>query len=144
MRDSSLGPLLAVFYGCGFLAGFNENLVNMALVAIMGDFSVDAVGAQWLVTGYMIAVTVVVTCMAYLYRRLSMRALFFTAAALSIAGSAGGFLAPNFPLLLAARLVQAVGTGVFIPLMMNVVVDRVPHERLGTDRKSTRLNSSHN
>ena len=89
MRDSSLGPLLAVFYGCGFLAGFNENLVNMALVAIMGDFSIDAVAAQWLVTGYMIAVTVVVTCMAYLYRRLSMRTLFFAAAALSIAGSAG-------------------------------------------------------
>lgn len=132
MRDSSLGPLLAVFYGCGFLAGFNENLVNMALVAIMGDFSVDAVAAQWLVTGYMIAVTVVVTCMAYLYRRLSMRTLFFAAAALSIAGSAGGLLAPSFPLLLAARLVQAVGTGVFIPLMMNVIVDRVPHERLGT------------
>lgn len=132
MRDSSLGPLLAVFYGCGFLAGFNENLVNMALVAIMGDFSIDAVAAQWLVTGYMIAVTVVVTCMAYLYRRLSMRALFFAAAALSIAGSAGGLLAPSFPLLLAARLVQAVGTGVFIPLMMNVIVDRVPHERLGT------------
>ena len=132
MRDSSLGPLLAVFYGCGVLAGFNENLVNMALVAIMGDFSIDAVAAQWLVTGYMIAVTVVVTCMAYLYRRLSMRTLFFAAAALSIAGSAGGFLAPNFLLLLVARLVQAVGTGVFIPLMMNVIVDRVPHGRLGT------------
>lgn len=132
MRDSSLGPLLAVFYGCGFLAGFNENLVNMALVAIMGDFSIDAVAAQWLVTGYMIAVTVVVTCMAYLYRRLSMRTLFFAAAALSVAGSAGGFLAPNFLLLLVARLVQAVGTGVFIPLMMNVIVDRVPHGRLGT------------
>ena len=132
MRDSSLGPLLAVFYGCGFLAGFNENLVNMALVTIMGDFSIDAVAAQWLVTGYMIAVTVVVTCMAYLYRRLSMRTLFFAAAALSIAGSAGGFLAPNFLLLLVARLVQAVGTGVFIPLMMNVIVDRVPHGRLGT------------
>lgn len=132
MRNTSLGPLLAVFYGCGFLAGFNENLVNMALVAIMGDFSIDAVAAQWLVTGYMIAVTVVVTCMAYLYRRLSMRTLFFAAAALSIAGSAGGFLAPNFPLLLVARLVQAVGTGVFIPLMMNVIVDRVPHGRLGT------------
>lgn len=132
MRDSSLGPLLAVFYGCGFLAGFNENLVNMALVAIMGDFSIDAVAAQWLVTGYMIAVTVVVTCMAYLYRRLSMRSLFFAAAGLSIVGSAGGLLAPSFPLLLVARLVQAVGTGVFIPLMMNVIVDRVPHGRLGT------------
>ena len=91
MRDSSLGPLLAVFYGCGFLAGFNENLVNMALVAIMGDFSIDAVAAQWLVTGYMIAVTVVVTCMAYLYRRLSMRTLFFAAAALSIAAPRAAF-----------------------------------------------------
>lgn len=132
MRNSSLAPLLAVFYGCGFLAGFNENLVNMALVAIMGDFAVDAVMAQWLVTGYMIAVTVVVTCMAYLYRRLPMRTLFFAAAGLSIAGSAGGLVAPNFAVLLLARLVQAVGTGVFIPLMMNVIVDRVPHERLGT------------
>lgn len=132
MRTPSLAPLLAVFYGCGFLAGFNENLVNMALVSIMGDFSVDAVTAQWLVTGYMIAVTVVVTCMAYLYRRLSMRTLFFAAGALSIAGSLGGLVAPSFALLLGARLVQAVGTGVFIPLMMNVIVDRVPHERMGT------------
>lgn len=132
MRDSSLAPLLAVFYGCGFLAGFNENLVNMALVSIMGDFAVDAVCAQWLVTGYMIAVTVVVTCMAYLYRRLTMRALFFAASALSIAGSVGGLLAPNFIVLLVARLVQAVGTGVFIPLMMNVIVDRVPHENMGS------------
>lgn len=132
MRTPSLAPLLAVFYGCGFLAGFNENLVNMALVAIMGDFAVDAVTAQWLVTGYMIAVTVVVTCMAYLYRRLPMRTLFFAASALSIAGSLGGLVAPNFAVLLAARLVQAVGTGVFIPLMMNVIVDRVPHEKMGT------------
>lgn len=132
MRTPSLKALLAVFYGCGFLAGFNENLVNMALVSIMGDFAVDAVTAQWLVTGYMIAVTVVVTCMAYLYRRLTMRALFFAAAGLSIVGSLGGLVAPNFVLLLGARLVQAVGTGVFIPLMMNVIVDRVPHENMGT------------
>ncbi|MEC4273612.1 MFS transporter [Adlercreutzia sp. R25] len=128
----SLTALLAVFYGCGFLAGFNENLVNMALVAIMGDFAVDAVTAQWLVTGYMIAVTVVVTCMAYLYRRVPMRPLFFAASALSVAGSLGGLVAPNFAVLMGARLVQAVGTGVFIPLMMNVIVDKVPHENMGT------------
>ena len=131
MRNTSLAPLLAVLYGCGFLAGFNENLVNMALVAIMGQFAVDAMTAQWLVTGYMIAVTVVVACMAYLYRRLPMRTLFFAASALSIVGSAGGLVAPSFAVLLLARLVQAVGTGVFIPLMMNVIVDKVPHGKLG-------------
>lgn len=131
-RGSSLTALLGVFYACGFLAGFNENLVNMALVAIMDTFSVDAVTAQWLVTGYMIAVTVVVTCMAYLYRRFSMRTLFLTASVLSMAGSLGGLVAPNFVVLMVARLVQAAGTGVFIPLMMNVIVDKVPHQNMGT------------
>ncbi|MCI8468396.1 MAG: multidrug efflux MFS transporter [Eggerthellaceae bacterium] len=132
MDRRSLAPLLAVLYGSGFLAGFNENLVNMALVSVMGEFSVDAVTAQWLVTGYMIAVTVVVTCMAYLYRRFTPRSLFLAAAALSLAGSLLGLLAPSFAALMAGRLVQAVGTGIFIPLMMNVIVDAVPRESMGS------------
>lgn len=123
--------VLTVFFASGFLAGFNENLLNMALVSIMGEFNVDAVSAQWLVTGYMVAVTVVVSCMAFLYRRFSVRALFLTASVLSLGGSAAGFFAQSFILILVARLVQAVGTGVYIPLMMNVIVDKVPLEKLG-------------
>lgn len=129
--DSSLRALLFVLYGCAFIAGFNENLMNMALVSIMHQFLIDAVVAQWLVTAYMITVTVVVACMAYLYRRFTLRTLFFAAAALNIAGSVMGMAAGNFLVLLLARIVQALGAGVFIPLMMNVIVDRVPHERLG-------------
>ena len=48
---SSLRMLLVVLYGCAFIAGFNENLMNMALVSIMGQFAIDAGMAQWLVTG---------------------------------------------------------------------------------------------
>ena len=128
---SSLRMLLVVLYGCAFIAGFNENLMNMALVSIMGQFVIDAVVAQWLVTGYMIVVTVVVACMAYLYRRFSLRALFFAAAALNIAGSLGGMASGSFVSLLLFRIVQALGAGVFIPLMMNVVVQRVPRQNLG-------------
>lgn len=132
MAGGSLAPLLAVLYGSGFLAGFNENLVNMALVPLMDEYGIGSVTAQWLVTGYMIAVTVVVTCMAFLYRRFAVRRLFLAAAALSFAGSLGGLVAPSFWALVAARLVQAVGTGIFIPLMMNVIVARLPRESLGT------------
>lgn len=132
MAGGSLAPLLAVLYGSGFLAGFNENLVNMALVPIMGEYGVGSVTAQWLVTGYMIAVTVVVTCMAFLYRRFAVRRLFLAAAGLSFAGSLGGLVAPGFAALVAARLVQAVGTGIFIPLMMNVIVSRLPRASMGT------------
>lgn len=65
MQGKPLVMLLAVLYGSAFLAGFNENLVNMALLSIMGEYGVDSITAQWLVTGYMIVATIVVTCMAF-------------------------------------------------------------------------------
>ena len=54
MQGKPLVLLLSVLYGSAFIAGFNENLVNMALVSIMAEYGVDSVTAQWLVTGYMI------------------------------------------------------------------------------------------
>ena len=132
MQGKPLVMLLAVLYGSAFLAGFNENLVNMALLSIMGEYGVDSITAQWLVTGYMIVATVVVTCMAFFYRRFKLRTLFFSASALSFAGSILGLFAPNFTLLLIARLIQAVGTGIFIPMMMNTILAVTPKNKLGT------------
>lgn len=129
---ASYVTLLAVVYAAAFLAGFNENLVNMGLMSIMGDYGVDSVTAQWLVTGYMIASTVVVMCMAFFYRRFQLRTLFFTGAVLCAVGSAMGLFAMNFPFLLVARLVQAIGAGVFIPMMMNTILIVTPKNKLGT------------
>lgn len=132
MRERSLTLLLVVLYGSALLAGFNENLVNMALVSIMGEYGIDSVVAQWLVTGYMIVVTVMVVCMAFIYRRFELRPLYFCASAFTFVGSAMGIFAPNFGMLLLARGVQAIGSGIFIPLMMNTVLVIAPKERLGS------------
>lgn len=93
--------------------------MNMGLIAIMDEFVIDSVTAQWLVTGFMIASTIVVMCMAFLYRRIRLRVLFFAASALTLVGSVLGLFSTNFDMLLVARIIQAVGSGVFIPLMMN-------------------------
>ena len=132
MQGKSLVMLLVVLYASAFLAGFNENLVNMALMSIMGEYGVDSVAAQWLVTGYMIVATIVVMCMAFMYRRFKLRPLYFAAAAFTLIGSVMGLLATSFELLMAARLVQAAGSGIFIPLMMNTVMVVVPKRKLGT------------
>lgn len=124
--------LLVVLYGSAFLAGFNENMMNMALMSIMRDFNIDSVLAQWTVTGYMIVATVVVMSMAFLYRRIKLRILYFAAVAFTLAGSLLGLVAPDFPALMLARLVQAVGSGIFIPLMMNTVLVVTPKRKLGT------------
>lgn len=51
MQGKSLTLLLFVLYGSAFLAGFNENLMNVALVSIMNEYGIDSVAAQWTVTG---------------------------------------------------------------------------------------------
>ena len=132
MQGKALVALLVVLYASAFLAGFNENLVNMALMSIMGEYGVDSVAAQWLVTGYMIVATIVVMCMAFMYRRFKLRPLYFAAAAFTLVGSVMGLLATNFEPLMAARLVQAAGSGIFIPLMMNTVLVIAPKRKLGT------------
>ena len=131
-KGASYVPLLGVLYAAAFLAGFNENLVNMGLMSIMGEYGVDSVTAQWLVTGYMIASTVVVMCMAFFYRRFELRKLFFAGVVLCVVGSAMGLFSMNFGFLLVARLIQAVGAGMFIPMMMNTILVVTPRNKLGT------------
>ena len=132
MQGKQLTMLLGVLYGGAFLVGFNENLMNMGLIAIMDEFVIDSVTAQWLVTGFMIASTIVVMCMAFLYRRIKLRTLFFAASALTLAGSVLGLFSTNFAMLLVARIIQAVGSGVFIPLMMNTILAVTPKNKLGS------------
>ena len=124
--------MLAVLYASAFVAAFNENIVNVALVDIIATFSVDSAVAQWLVTGYMIVTAIIVALMAYLSRRFSVRTLFFTGAACLVIGSAVCLAAPSFPILLVFRLFQAVGTGIFIPTMMTAVLAIAPKQKLGT------------
>ena len=125
-------PLLGVLYACAFLAGFSENLMNMALVAIIDDYAIDSIAAQWLVTGYMVVTTIMVTLAAFLYRRVKLRTLFFAASALFLAGSLAGLCAISYPMLLTARLLQSAGSGIFIPLMMNTVLAVTPKNKLGS------------
>lgn len=124
--------MLAVLYGSAFVAAFNENTVNVALVSIMREFAIDANTAQWLVTGYMIVTAIVVTITAFLLKRLRLRTLFLLAAGVFLFGLIAATLAPTWPLFLAARLVQAIGTGIFIPVMMSTVLAVAPRTKMGT------------
>ncbi len=125
-------PMLIVLFGCGFMAAFNENLINVALISIMDEFSVSTDTAQWLVTGYMIITTIVVAMTAFLFRRFKLRRLLTFGLLLITVGSLVCMFAPIFPVLLISRLIQAIGTGICIPSMMNTILVVTPRKKLGT------------
>ena len=133
MSKKGTAPMLVVLFCAAFISAFNENIINVGLADIMTGFSIDTVTANWLVTGYMIVVAIVVTVVGFLLKRLRLRQLFFLGSGVFVVGSAGALLAPTFPILLAFRLVQALGTGIFTPTMMNTVLLVSPRERIGTN-----------
>ena len=132
-RKSNTGTtaFLAVMYIAAFVAAFNENIINVALNDIMGAFAVSATTAQWLVSGYMIVTSIFTATMAFLSGRFSTRGLLFFACGCLVAGEVLCLVSPSFAVLLPSRILQAAGSGILFPLMMNVVIACAPREKLG-------------
>lgn len=131
VTPSGTAALLVVMYIAAFVAAFNENIINVALHDIMAAFSVSATTAQWLVSGYMIVTSIFTAIMAFLSGRFSTRKLLFFACGCMVAGEVLCLVAPSFSVLLPSRILQAAGSGILFPLMMNVVLSCAPREKLG-------------
>lgn len=114
-----------------FIGLFGETALNMALTNIMEDFSISASSAQWLTTGYLLVLAVLVPLSSYLVRWFTTRQLVSGALIISTIGALLAAAAPSFSILLIGRLVQAVGTGIFLPLMFSVVLMIFPMNKRG-------------
>lgn len=133
MRTTSVNPKLVLFVAAfaAFLATFNETYLNVAFPAIMSAFSVDLGTVQWLATAYMLGAAVMVPISAFLYRNIKTKTLFMLATGLLAAGSIICAFSVNFPMLLTGRIIQSVGTGVLIPIGMNITLEVAPIRKLG-------------
>lgn len=127
-------PELMIFVAAfsAFLATFNETFLNVAFTQIMGDLNVGVGTVQWLSTAYMLGAAVMVPISAFLYRSIPTRKLYLITVGLLVAGSAIGASATSFAMLLIGRIVQAFGTGMLIPIGMNITLEVAPKRKLGT------------
>ena len=134
MRTSSINPKRVLFVAAfaAFLATFNETYLNVGFAPIMEYFSVDVGTVQWLAPAYMLGAAVMVPVSAFLYKSIKTRTLFLTSVGLLIAGSIVAAAAPSFPVLLAGRILQSLGTGMLIPVGMNITLEVAPRKKLGT------------
>lgn len=133
-KPSSRKPAVTLFVAAfaAFLATFNETFLNVGFAPIMESLSVDVSTVQWLATAYMLGAAVMVPVSAFAYRSFPTRPLFCATTALLVIGSVVGALAQNFAVLLIGRIIQALGTGMLIPIGMNITLEVAPREKLGT------------
>ncbi|RUL51289.1 MDR family MFS transporter [Lysinibacillus antri] len=119
------------FLIAAFIGLFNETALNMAFVEIGRDFGIEPSTVQWLTTGYLLVLGIFVPVSAFLMQRFTTRQLFTAALSFSILGTLIAALAPTFSVLLIARIVQALGTAIIIPLMTTVILMVYPIEKRG-------------
>ncbi len=109
--------IVAVMLISAFVAILNQTLLNTALPSIMRELNINESTSQWLVTGFMLVNGVMIPLTAYLMDRIKTRPLYLAAMGTFLLGSIVAALAPNFGVLMLARVIQAMGAGVLMPLM---------------------------
>ncbi|MGW8350924.1 DHA2 family efflux MFS transporter permease subunit [Streptomyces wedmorensis] len=113
-----------------FVVLLNETIMVNAIPRLMREFEVTAAAAGWLSTSFMLTMAVVIPVTGWFLQRVTTRTAFNLAMALFLVGTALAAAAPAFPVLLAARVIQASGTAVMMPLLMTTLMTLVPpHDR---------------
>ncbi|MCL6606396.1 MAG: DHA2 family efflux MFS transporter permease subunit [Paenibacillus sp.] len=123
--------ILASLLICGAVGMFNETSLNIALTNLMEVFQISAATAQWLTTGFMLTLGILMPMSGLLLQTFSTRKLFLGSVMSLIAGTLIAALAFNFEMLMIARVLQAVGMGLLLPLMTNTILIVYPLEKRG-------------
>lgn len=131
MKKPPYGMIAILFIGA-FVAFLNNTLLNVALPTIMVEFDVKPSQVQWLTTAYMLVNGILIPASAYFIQKFKNRTLFITAMSLFTLGTLVAFVAPGFWVLVAGRMIQASGSAIMMPLLMNVMLIAFPIERRGT------------
>ncbi|AOZ90943.1 DHA2 family efflux MFS transporter permease subunit [Paenibacillus crassostreae] len=115
----------------GAVGMFNETALNIALTNLIEVFQISAATAQWLTTGFMLTLGILMPISGLLLQTFSMRKLFIGSVMSLIVGTLIAALAFNFEMLMFARVLQAVGMGLLLPLIFNTVLIIYPQEKRG-------------
>ncbi|MDT2746125.1 DHA2 family efflux MFS transporter permease subunit [Vagococcus fluvialis] len=122
--------LIILLFGT-FLSFLNQTLMNVALPSVMKDFDITAAQGQWLSNGYMLISGVMIPATAFLIDRFKTRHLYLTSMIVFTLGTFIASISINYPMLIAGRMIQALGAGPISPLMTVVIMNMFPVQSRG-------------
>ncbi|SNT36843.1 MDR family MFS transporter [Rhodococcoides kyotonense] len=125
------GVLIAVLLVATFVVILNETILSVALPRLMVDLDVSASSAQWLTSGFLLTMAIVIPVSGYILQSFDIRPVFIAAMTLFSLGTLLSASAPGFEILLCGRVVQAMGTGLMFPLLITTILNIVPPQSRG-------------
>jgi len=115
----------------GFLAALNETLLNVAFPQLMSSLNVTTSTIQWLSTTYMLTIGIIVPIVAFLLQIIKTKPLFLSAMLIFTIGTISGAISQTFLALLISRIVQGIGAGILLTMIMGVIIEIYPVAKRG-------------
>ena len=108
----------------------SSTVVNVAIPEMSHHFTLGQERAQWVSSGFMVAMTVSMLTTPWLLARYGYRRTYVGTMVLLLAGGVAGGLAGQFPLVLAARVAEGLAAGVVQPIPAIIMLRAFePHEQ---------------
>ena len=114
-----------------FITVVDATAVFLATPTIAEDFGVSLPVAQWVLVGYLMAITAVLVPMGRLSDLIGRKVIYVAGFVLSTIGAFGACLAPSIALLIGARLLMGFGAALVQATSMAIVVTVFPPEERG-------------
>ncbi|KRM56018.1 MDR family MFS transporter [Lacticaseibacillus sharpeae] len=115
-----------------FTTFLTQTILTTAFPTLMATFHIGASAVQWLTTGFMLVMGIMIPVSAWLLAKFNVKYLYISAISLFLFGTIICRFAVSFPMLLAGRLIQAAGVGMSAPTFQNVMYSIFPPEKRGS------------
>lgn len=120
----------------------NTSMFNVVLPTVIADLNISAAQGSWIVTGYSLFLAISTVTMSRLSDFVPIKTLLFVGMLMFGIASLVGFFAKSFTVLISARLVQALGSGVSQALGIVMAARYIPVSRRGRAMASISLAAS--
>lgn len=114
-----------------FLSVLMMFLLITAFPIIMKEFEITSIEVQWLTTGFMLTMAILIPITAYFIDTFKTRTVMISAMSLFILGTFISLFATSFSFLLIGRIIQGIGSGIMMPLMQTILYLVYPREKRG-------------
>lgn len=109
----------------------DTTIVNVALDSLSAELDATLSTTQWVVTGYLLAVALVIPLAGWAMDKFGAKATWITSLSLFVAGSALCAAAWNMESLIAFRVLQGLGGGMLMPVGQAMITKAAGPQRLG-------------
>ena len=109
----------------------SQSIVTTSLPYYMEDFSISSATVQWTYSVFLLVIGVMIPATAYITKRFRIKKILTTSLILFIIGSVICFLSTSFEMLIVGRILEAMATGILMPIGQILIFRIMPEEKWG-------------